>query len=260
TTTEIRLTMIGNGDSPNGNIAINQVTANLGAIGQLSVSDPDAGDTASFVSMTDAVGDYGTLNLSSDGSWTYVLDDSLTQVLTEDQVETESFTITAVDSQGETSTQNLSVTVNGPNNVPDVAGGDGDDTLLGTDGADLILGGAGNDILTGGAGSDVFDFNTADLGTGAVPTEDVITDFQAGQGGDVVDLRDILVDDSDPLDNYLSLNFENGDTTIEVKPSGDNDITQKIKLEGVDLTGYGGGVTDADILNNLIDEGNLQID
>ena len=129
-----------------------------------------------------------------------------------------------------------------------------------TDQSDQITGGAGNDILSGGNDSDTFIWHASDVGSSQSPAEDIITDFHAGQGGDVIDLSDVLVDDSEPLENYLSLNFENGDTTIEVKPAGDSGVTQKIKLEGVDLSSYGGGANDSEILNNLIDDGNLQVD
>ena len=128
-----------------------------------------------------------------------------------------------------------------------------------TDQSDQITGGAGDDTLSGGNDSDMFIWNSGDLGTAESPAEDIITDFHTGSGGDVINLSDVLVDDSEPLENYMSLNFEDGDTTIEVKPSG-SDVTQKIKLEGVDLSTYGGGSTDAEILNNLISDGNLQVD
>uniref|UniRef100_UPI000AD24269 type I secretion C-terminal target domain-containing protein n=1 Tax=Endozoicomonas arenosclerae TaxID=1633495 RepID=UPI000AD24269 len=129
-----------------------------------------------------------------------------------------------------------------------------------TDQSDQITGGAGDDILTGGNDSDTFIWDSSDVGTGGSPALDTITDFSTGSGGDVIDLSDVLVNESEPLDQYLSLNFEDGDTTIEVKPDANGDVTQKIKLEGVDLSSYGGGSTDSEILNNLIDDGNLQID
>lgn len=61
-------------------------------------------------------------------------------------------------------------------------GGTGNDVLIGGNGADTLDGGAGNDTLTGGAGVDLI-VATADGGA------DVVTDFTAGTGGDVVDLR-----------------------------------------------------------------------
>ena len=138
-----------------------------------------------------------------------------------------------------------------------IYGFDGNDTLNGGGGDDLLVGGAGDDILTGGSGEDVFEFNFDDIGTAAQPAEDLITDFQTGSGGDVIDISDLLSPD-DSLDNYLSVSLEGSDTVLEVK-SDAGDVTQKITLEGVDLSGYGGATSETDIINNLIDDGNLQV-
>nr|WP_286196893.1 cadherin domain-containing protein [Thalassotalea sp. G20_0] len=131
-------------------------------------------------------------------------------------------------------------------------------TLLGEAGDDILFGGAGNDTLTGGTGSDTFTWEAPDLGTAAAPAEDVITDFHLGQGGDVIHLDDILPSDHGDLDQYLALNFDNGDTTLEITPQVGGDITQKIRLEGVDMSVLGN--TDAEIINNLINNGNLSLD
>ncbi|MGF7173000.1 Calx-beta domain-containing protein [Azospirillum doebereinerae] len=56
------------------------------------------------------------------------------------------------------------------------------DELYGTAQNDVIIGGAGNDYMEGGAGSDRFVINPND-------GWDAIGDFQAGAGGDVLDLR-----------------------------------------------------------------------
>ena len=59
--------------------------------------------------------------------------------------------------------------------------------LTGGDGADTLDGGLGVDRLTGGSGSDLFLRHALNEG------RDVITDFQAGAGGDVLDISDMLL-------------------------------------------------------------------
>ena len=70
--------------------------------GQLSISDPDTGQVASFVAHdnTDPVeGDHGTLVIDADGNWTYTLDnmDPEVQALTASQHLTDTITVQATD-------------------------------------------------------------------------------------------------------------------------------------------------------------------
>jgi len=130
-----------------------------------------------------------------------------------------------------------------------------DDNIFGEEGDDTIIGNAGDDYLSGGAGSDTFVWNSGDEGTAAQPSVDVITDFETGSGGDVLDLADLLIDEqSNDLTQYLSFESDGVNTTISVKADATN-VTQKIVLEGVNLTG-----PDGDIINQLIQDGNLDID
>ena len=67
-------------------------------------------------------------------------------------------------------------------------GGAGADVLNGGDGDDTLHGGAAADRLTGGAGQDTFAFVAmSDSG-------DLVFDFTAGGGGDVVDVAGLMVD------------------------------------------------------------------
>ena len=83
--------------------------------------------------------------------------------------------------------------LDGTNQADTIMGQDGDDILFGGEGADVLSGGIGDDILSGGNDADTFIWSTDDLGTTSDPAEDTITDFHAGQGGDILDLSDVLV-------------------------------------------------------------------
>ena len=134
----------------------------------------------------------------------------------------------------------------------------GNDTVYGGSGNDILVGGSGNDMLVGGEGSDTYIWNASDLGTSEAPAEDVIVGFETGQGGDVLDFADLLQDETESLESVLNFNFQDGDTTIDINPGG-GATTQSITLRDVDLT-VGGSLSGADIINNLLDNGNLNVD
>ncbi|MHC5112431.1 MAG: beta strand repeat-containing protein, partial [Planctomycetota bacterium] len=150
-------------------------------------------------------------------------------------------------------------------------GGTGNDILTGGVGLDFLSGGTGNDILTGGAESDVFSWSENDRGSLSSPDQDSITDFTVGDiasGGDVLGLSDLLQgEESNPLTDYLSISVGDFDTDgdIDTRIAVDSDggiffqPSLQITLEGVDLS-EGGALTDQDILNNLITDGNLDTD
>ena len=132
-------------------------------------------------------------------------------------------------------------------------GNDGNDKLDGGASNDLLVGGAGNDTLTGGLGVDVFKWELADAGTIGAPAKDKITDFNsasASAGGDVLDLRDLLVGenhtgtDAGNLANFLHFEKVGSDTVIHVSNSGAfaggfnaaKDV-EVITLQNVDLIG-----------------------
>ncbi len=116
-----------------------------------------------------------------------------------------------------------------------------------------------NDILIGDSGVDTFIWNAGDESSAENPAEDIISNFELGTDGDILNLKDLLVDEnSENLDQYLHFEVSDGNTTIEVATQAGGDVTQKIQLQGVDFSTLGGN--DAQIINNLLDNGNLQID
>ena len=85
--------------------------------------DPDAHDMVSFLPQNGTPGAYGTFTLHTDGTWSYDLDNNLYAVraLAPGDSLTETFTYTVSDNHGGTSSNTLTVTINGTNDAPTVA-------------------------------------------------------------------------------------------------------------------------------------------
>jgi Ca2+-binding RTX toxin-like protein len=151
-------------------------------------------------------------------------------------------------------------------------GGDGNDSLSGGLGSDTLYGGAGDDTLTGGSTGivDVFKWDIAAIGSKGAPASDVVTDFDTlagGSGGDVLDLRDLLVGEhsGSNLQNFLHFEVAGSDTIIHISSTGEfasgyNSAkeVQTITLQNVDLVG--GATTDQEIIQNLLNNNKLITD
>ena len=169
-----------------------------------------------------------------------------------------SFSFTVVDADGDaTATQVLDVTI------------EGSSTFTGTADAEVIQGSGGNDTLTGGADSDTFKWTLNETGA------DRITDFNlapVASGGDVLDLKDLLVGEhatSGSLDALLNFSVSGSGTLITVVDTNadvaGNTAGPTILLANVSyaaLQAYTGitGATEADIINKLLQAGNLKTD
>ncbi|MCM1129734.1 MAG: retention module-containing protein [Alistipes senegalensis] len=148
-------------------------------------------------------------------------------------------------------------------------GGDGNDMLFGGSGDDVLIGGKGSDTMTGGAGSDTFKWQEGDLDNGSV---DKILDFTLGDtkdGGDVLDISDLLsgrpegLEGKDLIDGGY-LNFtdikqnDDGTTTltITVDTDGKGEAAGSVELAQVTVSGLGdlSGAADPaqEILNQLV--------
>ena len=101
-----------------------------------------------------------------------------------------------------------------------VYGTTGVETLRGTSGNDILVGQGGNDMLTGNGGVDTFDYNASSDGN------DTITDFTIGNGGDRLDLSDLLdYDTGDTLSDYLTFSDDGSDVEIAIDANGDSSGT-----------------------------------
>ena len=91
--------------------------------GTLNDGDPDSDDSHTWTPSS-LVGVYGAFTMSSNGSWTYHLDNNLAviQQLSPDQTLEERFTVQVVDSSGETDTRDVVVSIQGTNDLPGVSG------------------------------------------------------------------------------------------------------------------------------------------
>jgi len=147
-------------------------------------------------------------------------------------------------------------TLYGGSDMDIIVGADGNDAIFGGSENDTITGGSGDDYLSGGSGADTFVWNSGDDAGGNA--SDLVIDFSQAEG-DVLDLSDLLIDEenADNLSQYLHFESDNhGNTIVEVSPNKGS-VSQKITLQGVDLTVYG---DDSEIISQLIQDGNLDID
>lgn len=153
----------------------------------------------------------------------------------------------------------------------------GDDVLVGGAGSDRLVGGAGNDRLTGGIGSDVFVWHLADRADGNVAV-DTIADFSTrplSNGGDVIDLRDLLQGEnlgnvSGNIADYLRVESfgsgASGGTRIDISShggfgTGTERIDQQIVLEKANLLGLSSaGASQQQVILDLIAQGRLLVD
>ena len=167
-------------------------------------------------------------------------------------------------------------------------GGIGNDKLVAGLGADTLSGGQGNDTLVAGTTTvtDVFKWHLGDAGVEGTATGhaamDTIINFDAGKasaGGDILDLRDLLVGENagsttqaSALTHYLDFDTTTtaGSTIIHISSNGDfangyaaKNEDQTIVLQGVDLRsqmGLASNATDAQVIAELLSRGKLITD
>ncbi|WP_297186620.1 retention module-containing protein [uncultured Porticoccus sp.] len=254
-----------------------------------SVSGTVGTGSDDVVTWTDTSSEYGTLTVSEDGSYEYILNSDIKNVLDVGENLVDIFEYTVTNQFGST-TSTLEINISGYQNIYGSSGDDslmgtsaneyltgaaGDDVLNGAGADDVLIGGPGNDSLTGGPGADVFKWVAGDEGIGAI---DIVTDYNQSSGsydpseGDILDLSDLLVgvaslDTSgmtlaEALDaSFLTVTSDGTDTSIvaDVDGGAAGTTTQTIVLQGVDLTN-GGEFSSAEVIESLISNNNLVVD
>ncbi|WP_299731147.1 type I secretion C-terminal target domain-containing protein [uncultured Endozoicomonas sp.] len=129
------------------------------------------------------------------------------------------------------------------------------DTLIGDSDDDIFFVSHDNTTITGDGGADTFIFS-AD-GTSDNPAELIINDFSTTEG-DVLQLEDIMIDESNNLDDYFHFERSGDDTIMEIRSDAGGDVTKTVTLKDTNLFSLGGN--DSEIINSLLDNGNLTHD
>ena len=237
-------------------------------------------------------GQYGTLLIAANGSYTYTPNTDLSNV-----GKSETFTYTLSQTDGDSDTANLIIkisdtayvapspisgsgtlngdaadnviigssgvdTLTGNGGNDHLEGKAGNDTLYGNVGNDILIGGEGDDILFGGSQGDTFVWHAGDTG------KDTIKDLTlSGADRDTIDLRDLLQGESVAnIGDFVRVVSTNSVTSLEISSHGEfghgakADVTINLENSGapVDLSGYGS--TSSEIINSLIGNNLIKVD
>ncbi|MDX1453723.1 MAG: VCBS domain-containing protein [Oleiphilaceae bacterium] len=206
------------------------------ASGKLGVLDPDFGQSH-FAANDSIQTKLGTASIDSEGNWQYQLDTQNSKILTlqEGSVLRDFIRVYSADD----TSYDLIVTVHGSDQPIFTT------AALFDDQQDQLL-------LSQSAPeheSELFIWQPEQSGS-----EEHIADFHAVSGGDTLVLSEVLIEDSAHPEDNLHFVFDGDSTTIELSSAGG---TQQLVLDHIDLSHFGSN--DAEIIQNLIAQGNLDI-
>ncbi|MFG1174934.1 Ig-like domain-containing protein, partial [Erwiniaceae bacterium CAU 1747] len=207
--------------SVHGNVHDGDTHAHTGATLNIDGISLTEGGTAS----TTVEGLYGTLTISADGTYSYVLNEGITAA---DITSKEVFSYSLTDTDGSITLNSLTIDL-----APSVTGTSGDDSVTGS---------AYNDTFTLGDGADTVVYHLLDAedatgGNGA----DTWTDFTVGE--DHIDVSELLEGwngSAATIGNYVSVEHtSDGNTVVSIDRDGTGtqySSTELITLENVNVT------------------------
>ncbi|WP_156824347.1 type I secretion C-terminal target domain-containing protein, partial [Thioalkalivibrio sp. ALE20] len=197
-----------------------------------------------------------TVVADGDGGWSTTISPATSS--------TGEVTATATDPAGNETTD-VKAYILGGSGSDTLEGTAGDDVLYGGAGDDTLIGGGGDDILIGGDGDDTFVWQEGDEGTTTDPATDVVKDF--GNGENVLDVSDLLQgeEEAEDLSEYIVTEEEGDDTVLYLSSQGElngdkENADQIIRLEGKSFSDFGGASASQDVINHLLNNGQLNID
>ena len=121
----LTITINGTNDAPQVSAASTSIYEDAVSVSGVlpAASDVDAGDITQYVAQASTPGFYGSFTLQANGSYTYTLNNALAAVqqLGVGAQLTETFTYTATDQHGATSSSTITITINGTNDAPQVS-------------------------------------------------------------------------------------------------------------------------------------------
>ncbi|MBR9880211.1 MAG: retention module-containing protein [Gammaproteobacteria bacterium] len=144
--------------------------------------------------------------------------------------------------------------------IDELYGEEGDDVLIGGAGQDVLVGGEGDDVLWGGLDSDQFVWDAADA---EAPSVDRIEDFTLGttDQADKLDLSGLLIDGAaSDLSSYLVAVDEGEDILLKIKTDGGIDASGNNADLTIELGGLRAAGSGEQVLQQMIDDGQLIVD
>ncbi|WP_172634445.1 retention module-containing protein [Shewanella violacea] len=204
-----------------GNVLANDTQgADSAVVSQISNTDVA---TQAIAATTNISGDFGLLQISADGSYTYQLDNSLgnVQALAQGELVTETFTYQLADSDGDTVAATLTITITGTNDIPVIVVIDPDvpvdpdnpvDPILGAEGLVVEAGNEDDGTVVSGVLNTTGLFEPADVDNGAVLVWS--GDATGSLGSFTID--PVTGEWSYTLDNSLADSLAEGDTVQEI--------------------------------------------